>query len=480
MKVEHISQISRVKSYSIITLFLVVVGSAISFWVANQIKYYTDALNHTEEVLRTTDQLYATILERETSIRGYLLTGEEAFLENHKNSSAVGEKLMNHIIFLTSDNSTQQELLKMLRQLVKKRGNVFERSIEYYKIFNLMEGFISSEKTEDAVNGYFQIKLLVNQIKEEEERRLIDRNEILINNIQALPLIVGMISFFSVLMGAITLYSIFHYNRALKVNVENIKRYQDTLNEKIELLNESNNELKQFAYIASHDLQEPLRKITSFSDLLMEQYDGKLDEEGNHYLARITASANRMRTLITDLLEYSRAGSETDENVIKVSLDEVVNSVIDDMEVAINEKKAIITFQKLPVAEGKETEFRQVFQNILSNSLKFAKQNTIPQISISLEQVPLELIRNNPQLNPSIDYFMIKLEDNGIGFDPSYEERIFTIFQRLHGKNEFEGTGIGLSITRKIIEKYGGIITAEGIADHGATFKIILPKTSEN
>lgn len=480
MKVEHISQLSRVKTYSIITLFLVVVGSAVSFWVANRIKYYTDALHHTEEVLKTTDQLYASILERETSIRGYLLTGEEAFLENHKNSSAVGEKLMNHIIFLTSDNSTQQDLLKKLRQLVKKRGFFFEQSIEYYKIFSTMEGFIKPEKTEDAVNGYIQIKLLVNQIKQEEERRLIDRNEILINNIQALPLIVGMISFFSVLMGAITLYSIFHYNRASKANDENIKRYQDTLNEKIELLNESNNELKQFAYIASHDLQEPLRKITSFSDLLLEQYNGKLDEEGNHYLVRITSSANRMRTLISDLLDYSRAGRDSDENVKKVSLDEVLGSVIEDMEVAIKEKNAKISIEKLPNVEGKETEFRQVFQNLLSNSLKFAKQNIIPEISISAEEVPLELIRNNPQLNPSINYLMIKIEDNGIGFDPSYQEKIFTIFQRLHGKNEFEGTGIGLSITRKIIEKYRGIITAEGIAGHGATFKIILPRIPEN
>jgi signal transduction histidine kinase len=476
MKVEQAPKLEKVKTYSIITLFLVVVGSAVSFWVANRIKYYTDALHHTEEVLRTTDQLYASILERETSIRGYVLTGEEAFLENHKNSSAEGEKLMNRIIFLTSDNSTQQDLLKKLRQLVYKRGNVFERSIEYYEIFSTMEGFISPGKTEDAVKGYFQIKLLVNQINEEEERRLIERNEILIDNIQALPLIVGMISFFSVLMGVITLYSIYRYNRASKANDENIKRYQDILNEKIVLLNESNNELKHFAYIASHDLQEPLRKITSFADLLKEQFDEKLEGEGKYYMDRITASANRMRQLITDLLEYSRAGRDSIESVERIPLEEILDSVLDDLEISIEEKNAKIRYENLPIINGKETELRQVFQNLISNSLKFSKPELAPDISITSTDAPIDLVAKFTQLDQSISYYLIKVVDNGIGFDQAYGDSIFIIFQRLHGKNEFEGTGIGLSIARKIIENNNGLILAEGKLGIGATFKIIIPK----
>ncbi len=480
MEFEQVPKLEKVKVYSIVTLILVIFGSGVSIWVANRIDFYTSALVHTEEVLQRNNELYANILERETSIRGYILTGNEEFLANYESSKLTGKEIFPYLFQLTSDNETQQKYLKEIQAHIQTRLEIFEQSKKYYQENGDLVGFLSPEKIENSINGYRAIKGLINKINEEESQLIIERNKILINNIAALPLIIGLISFMSVLMGALTLFSIFHFNKATKIKDEKIRISQELLKDKIEQLNESNDELKQFAYIASHDLQEPLRKITSFSDLLKEQYQGKLDEEGNHYLARISASAYRMRRLITDLLEYSRAGRDSDENVKKVFLDEVVNSVIDDMEVAINEKNAIITFQNLPVVDGKETEFRQVFQNLLSNSLKFAKKETIPQITISTAQAPQELIKTYPQLDQSIGYFLIILEDNGIGFDQSYAERIFTIFQRLHGKNEFEGTGIGLSITRKIIENYGGVISAEGIVANGATFKIVLPKPSIN
>jgi signal transduction histidine kinase len=480
MKIEPSNQLSKVKIYSIITLFLVVVGSAVSFWVANRIKHYTEALEHTEEVLRTTDQLYAIILERETNIRGYILTGEQAFIKNYENSLAKGDRELSHIIFLTSDNSTQQELLKKLGILIKNRVRVFEISISYYKLFNTIDGYVSPGKIANAITSYREIKLLIDQINGEEEGRLMDRNESLINNIQVLPLIIGLISFFSILMGAITLYSIFHYKKTSKISAEKIKDYQDILNEKIELLSKSNNELKQFAYIASHDLQEPLRKITSFSDLLKEQYDEKLDGEGKFYVDRITSSTLRMRLLINDLLEYSRVGQDSPESINPVNLEEVLQSVLEDLEISIQEKNAAIKSKDLPVIQGKETELRQVFQNLISNSLKFSKKDVNPSIAISSSLAPFELIKNYSQLDQSISYHLIKFEDNGIGFDQSYGERIFIVFQRLHGKNAFEGTGIGLSIARKIIEKYGGIILAEGFPNQGATFNVVIPKTSNN
>jgi signal transduction histidine kinase len=476
MKVEKAPKLEKVKTYSIITLILVILGSAISFWVANRIDYYTAELIHTEEVLQSTDKLYATILERETSIRGYLLTGNENFLANYEYSKANGKEFFNDIIELTKNNPIQQNHLDELNKLMKQRLDVFETSKKYYQANGTLLGFLNNEKVEDAVNGYRAIKSLIDQINTEEERLLINRNEILINNIAALPIIVGLISFFSILMGALTLFSIFHYNRASKINDQKIKNYQETLKEKIELLNESNNELGQFAYIASHDLQEPLRKITSFSDLLKEQFDEKLEGEGKHYMERITASANRMRQLITDLLEYSRAGRDSMESVKMIQLEDILNSVLDDLEISIKEKNAIIKYENLPTLEGKETEMRQVFQNLISNSLKFSKAELTPEITITASDAPVELIAKYTQLDQSINYYLIKVVDNGIGFDQDYADTIFTIFQRLHGKSEFEGTGIGLSITRKIIEKNNGLILAEGGLGIGATFKIILPK----
>ncbi|WP_075351147.1 sensor histidine kinase [Algoriphagus marinus] len=476
MKIEKAPKLEKVKTYSIITLVLVILGSAISFWVANRIDYYTAELVHTEEVLQSTDKLYATILERETSIRGYLLTGNEDFLANYENSITNGREVFNHILNLTEDNPVQQNYLQELNIFMKQRLDVFERSKEYYKINKTLDGFLNNSKVEDAVNGHISIKNLINQINAEEERILIQRNEILINNVNALPFIVGLISFFSILMGALTLFSIFHYNRASKINDQKIKNYQETLKEKIELLNESNNELKQFAYIASHDLQEPLRKITSFSDLLKEQFDEKLEGEGKHYMERITASANRMRQLITDLLEYSRAGRDSMESIKMINLEDILDSVLDDLEISITEKDAKIKYENLPTIEGKETELRQVFQNLISNSLKFSQAGIAPEITITASNAPIELISKYAQLDQSINYYLIKVADNGIGFDQDYADTIFTIFQRLHGKSEFEGTGIGLSITRKIIEKNNGLILAEGKPEIGATFIIILPK----
>lgn len=476
MKVEKAPKLEKVKVYSIITLVLVILGSAISFWVANRIEYYAAELVHTEEVLQGTNKLYATILERETNIRGYLLTGNEDFLMNYDNSISNGQEVFNYIIDLTKDNPVQQDFLEGLNILMKQRLDVFERSKEYFQANGSLSGFLNNDKVEDAVNGYHSIKNLIDQINSEEERLLTKRNEILINNITALPIIVGLISFFSILMGALTLFSIFHYNRASKINDQKIKNYQETLKEKIELLNESNNELKQFAYIASHDLQEPLRKITSFSDLLKEQFDEKLEGEGKHYMERITASANRMRQLITDLLEYSRAGRDSMESIKMINLEDILDSVLDDLEISITEKDAKIKYENLPTIEGKETELRQVFQNLISNSLKFSQAGIAPEITITSSNAPIELISKYAQLDQSINYYLIKVADNGIGFDQDYADTIFTIFQRLHGKSEFEGTGIGLSITRKIIEKNNGLILAEGNLGIGATFIIILPK----
>jgi signal transduction histidine kinase len=479
MKVEQFPKLEKVKFYSIITLLLVISGGAISVWITNRIDYYTAELVHTEEVLQLTHGLYANVLERETSIRGYAITGNDSFLANYETSKIVGKEILPILLDLTKDNVLQQTYLKELQVHIANRLKVFELTKTYYQQYGSLDGFISPEKIENAVNGHQSIKLLINKINEEESRLLLKRNQMLINNIAVLPMIVGLISFLSIFMGVLTLFSIFHYKKATTIKDEKIRVYQETLKEKIDQLNESNDELKQFAYIASHDLQEPLRKITSFSDLLVEQFSNKLEGEGHHYLERITSSANRMRRLITDLLEYSRAGRESEESVKRINLDDIMNLVIEDLEVPIKETKATIYFQNLPTVVGKETEFSQVFQNLLSNSLKFSRPDIPLEITVSTENVRAEVINKFPQLDKSSEYLLVSIKDNGIGFEQNFAERIFTIFQRLHGKNEFEGTGIGLSITRKIVEKYGGVIFAEGIPNQGATFKIILPKPEQ-
>ncbi|UZD23132.1 CHASE3 domain-containing protein [Algoriphagus halophytocola] len=475
MKKDKNPSLYRAKTYSVLTLILIVVGSGVSYWTSGRIEYYTHALMHTENVLQRTDELYASILERETSIRGYVITHDEEFLTNYQQSNIDSEMLLVQLQELTMDNAQQQNNIEELRGLINLRIRTFESTIAYLETHGDLEGFLDPGRVSGALDAYRMTKEVILRINEIENKLFLERNQSLINNINALPFIVGLISLFSIIMGFITFFSIHKYNRAQQAANLEIKAFQEKLRDQIQLLDESNKELEQFAYVASHDLQEPLRKITAFSDLLNEQYQEQLVGDGKLYLNRITAAAVRMRNLITDLLEYSRAGRDKDEEIKEVKLKKVVKDILDDIEIAIKEKSATISFSKLPKVMGLETEYRQVFQNLISNALKFSKPNEAPVISISSEIAPAALVKKLPSLDPRVSYHLIKVSDNGIGFEPGYADRIFSIFQRLHGKNEYEGTGIGLSITRKIIDKRDGIIYAESSPGEGSTFHILLP-----
>lgn len=466
---------NRIKFYSIISLFLIIVGSGISYWTSERIGYYTSALMETQDILQRTSELYASILERETNIRGFVITGEEDFLTNYRQSLIDAQMLLDKLKDLTIENPTQQENLKELESLIKLRVSVFEETISYYQEHGNLEGFLSSVRVNNALSGYRTIKQIVTTINDEENRLFVERNRSLLNNINALPFIVGLISLFSISVGFVTLFSIFHYNKVQKIASKRIKNYQEQLQEQLYLLDDSNKELEQFAYVASHDLQEPLRKITAFSDLLVEQYTDTLKGEGELYLNRITVAANRMRRLITDLLEYSRAGRITNEEEKEIDLQNIIDIVLDDLEIAIAEKKAKVEVGDFPKVFGKETEFRQVFQNLISNAIKFSDPKKIPVIKIDCTKASQKEIKSIVQLDPELSYHKITVEDNGIGFDEGYSEKIFAIFQRLHGKEAFEGTGIGLSISKKIIEKSNGTIHASSKPGVGSIFTLYLP-----
>lgn len=479
MRDEHKTSLRQVKIYSIVTLILIIIGSGISYWTAGRIEFYTMGVMHTSDVLQRTDELYASILERETNIRGYVLTGNEEFLTYYNQSNADADLLLTQLQELTVDNGQQQNNIEELRGLINSRVRTFEASIEYMQENGDLVGFIDPGKINNALIGYLMIKAAVLRMKDVENTLFREKNESLINNINALPFIVGLISIFSITIGLVTFFSIYQYNKAQQSANREINQYQQKLRDQIQLLDDSNKELEQFAYVASHDLQEPLRKITAFSDLLNEQYAGNLEGDGSVYLSRITAAAVRMRLLITDLLEYSRAGKIDTEKVKLVKLTKVITEMLEDFEIAIKEKSAKIILQELPKVKGSDTEYRQVLQNLISNSLKFSKPGINPEITISSDTASQELISRFPTLDTTKSYHWIKVSDNGIGFENQHADRIFSIFQRLHGKKEYEGTGIGLSITRKIIEKNGGVIFAESIQGKGATFHIILPSISE-
>lgn len=231
-------------------------------------------------------------------------------------------------------------------------------------------------------------------------------------------------------------------------------------------LQRSNRELEDFAYVASHDLQEPLRKIQAFGNLLEEEYAGKLNE-GKLYIERMQGAAARMRTLIDDLLAFSRITTRGQEKT-KIDLNKLIQETLADMEVHIKDLKAKVEIKKLPMVNADPLQMRQLFQNMISNSLKFHKPGIAPVIKV-----------HSTKAENTKGKVAIYIKDNGIGFDEKYIDRIFTVFQRLHGKEDYEGTGIGLAVVRKIVERHNGMILAKSKPGEGATFIITLPAVNK-
>ncbi len=232
-----------------------------------------------------------------------------------------------------------------------------------------------------------------------------------------------------------------------------------------------NSELEQFAYIASHDLQEPVRKISIFTHMLRDALPD-VDDRSKGFLSKIENAAARMTNLIKDVLSYSQL-SENKEVYEKLDLNEIVQNIISDFELVIEQKNATIEINDLPVIEAVPLQMTQLFGNLISNSLKYSQVGIDPVISINAELLSPDDTRIAARSRSQ--YYLITISDNGIGFSEEYAEKIFSIFQRLHGKGEYEGTGIGLAICRKIVENHSGTISASGILNGGSTFKILLP-----
>jgi signal transduction histidine kinase len=248
-------------------------------------------------------------------------------------------------------------------------------------------------------------------------------------------------------------------------DLDSVRHAHEQLDEQSKELQRSNSELEQFAYVASHDLQEPLRKVASFCQLLERRYGGQLDERADQYIGFAVDGAKRMQVLINDLLAFSRVGRMAREHTL-VNLDEVVKQVVGTLSPAIQESEAVIDLpDELPTVRGEASLLSGVFQNLVGNALKFHGDEP-PVVKLTVERTD--------------EFWTFTCSDNGIGIDSEYAERIFVIFQRLHHKDAYPGTGIGLAMCRKIIEYHGGTIWLDTGQETGTTFKFTLPVVEES
>ena len=253
-------------------------------------------------------------------------------------------------------------------------------------------------------------------------------------------------------------------------DVTELERHEEKMVAYTKRLEQSNRELQDFAYVASHDLQEPLRKIETFGDRLVAKFAEQLPDQAKTYIGRMQDATGRMRLLINDLLAYSRI--TTNAKPFKpICLRDQCEIVVADLEVRIRETQATVEIGDLPTVEADEVQVRQLFQNLISNALKFQRPEAEPVVKVTAETI------HGNTLEGEANKVVLYIADNGIGFDNKYKHQIFTIFQRLHGRNEYEGTGIGLATVRKIVERHGGDIDANGVEGEGATFIVTLPET---
>jgi PAS domain S-box-containing protein len=249
-------------------------------------------------------------------------------------------------------------------------------------------------------------------------------------------------------------------NFELKQVQEELKQNQGKLEKYIIELNQSNLELQQFAFVASHDLQEPVRKLMFYSDYMLNRYNDKMDKKGIEYLKLIHSVSGRMRALIKDLLAFSQI-SKAEIAFNHIDLNKVADYALQDLQLAIEDKKAVINIDSLPSVTGDESLLRQLFENMITNSIKYSHNGVPPEINISYKQVK--------------NHHEITFSDNGIGFDEKYAPQIFKLFQRLHARDQYEGTGLGLAICLKIVEVHKGTIRAASSEGKGASFFVSLP-----
>jgi len=453
-----------------IAFSVIIAASFFSYLVTKNLLDNATRLNRAIEVSRRLETIVKQLKDAEAAIRGYNLTNDSSFLRPSMNerSNRIADEYhaLRHI---TAGNPRQQQHLDTLKLLLDikyaqlRTGS--RRDTPRKEKQSVTEGERIMERIERRVQAMMHI----------ENAQLHEKAE-LFRFFSALWVPVIFIS--SLVAILIGIYSYITLTREFKLQLHiesKLKSYQRDLQQNIMLLNKSNQELEQFAYVASHDLQEPLRKISTFSDRLQVKYREQLPPDAAQLLDRMVVAVSRMRVLINDLLAFSRAGRIAPESLVAADLNQLLQNVLSDLELSLQEKNAVVNAAELPVVEGNATNFQQLFQNLLANAIKFAHPGRRLAINITcqlLKGKEISVIKENRWEDT---FCRICIEDNGIGFDQAYAERIFLIFQRLHGVSEYSGTGIGLAICKKIVDSHQGFIMAYGYPDKGATFVIILP-----
>ena len=415
-----------------------------------------DVLAHTNKTIRQLDKVFVNLGDVESAESEFLLTGNEAALKPYQDATEILHDDLLQLEPLTRDNTDQRLWFEHLRTLVDQKLRETRRILELRRTGKTDEATQLRQQLGKGARTMDDIRTTIRRIRNSEEKQLTSRTAA-----QNWDEYSSFITFLLVVAVNVALVSSLYW--LIRHEEQQMRQLATQLEQRVEqrtqALKQSNEDLQQFAYIVSHDLQEPLRMVGSYTELLRRKYEGRLGEDADEYIGFAVEGVKRMTALIKDLLEYSRAGEGEDKTPEPVDAEEALETVLLDLQALIEDAGAQITHDHLPVVMTHRVWFTQVLQNLVGNALKYRSERP-PRVHLSAKE----------------DSFQVTfaVSDNGIGIDPRYADQVFGVFKRLHGR-DIEGTGIGLAMCKKIVERAGGRIWFESQPGEGSTFFFTLP-----
>jgi len=470
------------------SVWVMVLAAAITFFTVSAVLAYrsidviTDnnvSINNTLQTINLIKDLDRELAAAESSQRGYLLTQDPEYLQPYHQTLIVVGDLLKKLSDSTTELPQQQSRFELLNTYVRSKINEMQSIVVLTNREEILAA-VRQVKTDEGIELMRAISQVISEMENEEFLQLENSTIIAAENREFILMALLLANGLGLLVSLGVFYVWYrNSNKVAQLNSalatanaeleEKVGARTQALLQYSEELQRSNRELEEFAFVASHDLQEPLRKIRAFGDRLQQKFSTELGETGADYVLRMQAASGRMSALIDDLLSFSRVTTKQ-RPFVSVDLNDVMNKVMDDLDYAVEKTNAKVHIDPLPTIDADASQIAQVFMNLIANSLKFYPRDAHPVVTVTCElNVP------SPVENDDRTWCCLHFADQGIGFEPQYAERVFSLFQRLHGREEYSGTGIGLALCRKIIERHSGTIAAQSALGEGAIFIIYLP-----
>jgi signal transduction histidine kinase len=464
----------------LLVVLLVGINSYLNRSTISELSELQSEIRKSSKIVGLLQQMHVQLLTVESGQRGFLLTEDTPYLQYYNKSIVQIDQVTKQLMSLESSDESQKALIKTLITLVDEKLAAMQETVNTVKEEDVSQA-IEIVETDEGLKLYRQINALIQEIKQNET--VISETQIaeleMVSKASERNFVISLITTLILVLGLFLLVKMNLKNqseRQREAEQQN-QKLQDAVDERTtelslysEELSRSNRELEDFAFVASHDLQEPLRKIMAFGERLESQADA-FSEKQLDYLKRMRSAAARMSKLISDLLAFSRVNTKGSE-FQTIDLNVLVSECLEDLNVLVEETGVALEIAKLPSIQGDPTQIQQLFFNLIANAIKFSQSTGAPHVKLGVTSVSQP---ESVEVEGLSKWSCFEISDNGIGFEQEHPEKIFAPFQRLHSRSEYKGTGIGLAICRRIVERHNGTIEALGRPGKGATFKVCIP-----